>query len=78
MPGWLVPQLAPQDVCLDDGCTATLVATAALGAQEPCLMHAWRPDWNVTQLPCFDAARLAPAVLRHLTDPLHETSQCFR
>ena len=50
----------------------------AFGTQEPCLMHAWRSDWNVSQLPCFDAARFAPAVLRHLTDPLHETSQCFR
>ena len=50
----------------------------AFGTQEPCLMHAWRSDWNVSRLPCFDAARFAPAVLRHLTDPLHETSQCFR
>ena len=41
-------------------------------------MHAWRSDWNISQLPCFDAARFAPGVLRHLTDPLHETSQCFR
>jgi len=49
-----------------------------LRTREPCLMHAWRPDWNVSQLPCFDAARFTPAVLRHLTDPLHETSQCFR
>ena len=61
-----------------DGVHAAVPRRAAFGAQEPCLMHAWRSDWNVSQLPCFDAARFAPAVLRHLTDPLHETSQCFR
>ena len=80
-PGCVPRRLAPQLVPHVGHTAPTRTAVtrrAAFGAQEPCLMHAWRSDWNVSQLPCFDAARFAPAVLRHLTDPLHETSQCFR
>ena len=55
---------------LDDDCPL-------LRTREPCLMHAWREDWNLTRLPCFEPSRFPPAVLRHLTDPLHELSQCF-
>ena len=78
---WLCASPARTAACATrwlHGVHTAVARHTAFGAQEPCLMHAWRSDWNVSQLPCFDAARFAPAVLRHLTDPLHETSQCFR
>ena len=56
---------------LEDDCPA-------LRTREPCLMHAWRDDWRLDQLPCWEPGRFAPQVARHLRDPLGAESQCFR
>ena len=49
-----------------------------LRTREPCLMHAWRDDWQLARLPCWDASRFTPQVARHLIDPLGPESHCFR
>ena len=49
-----------------------------LRTREPCLMHAWRADWQLGRLPCWDASRFPPQVARHLLDPLGAESHCFR
>ena len=41
-------------------------------------MHAWRADWQLGRLPCWDASRFPPQVARHLLDPLGAESHCFR
>ena len=51
---------------------------SGLRTREPCLMHAWRDDWRLDQLPCWEPGRFAPQVARHLRDPLGAESQCFR
>ena len=53
-----------------------------LRTTEPCLMHAWRQDWDVMSLACFrpEAERLKHShpEIEHLIEPTGERSQCFR
>ena len=42
---------------------------------EPCLMPAWKPDWRLSNLSCFNASNLNPKVREQLDAPLE--SQCF-
>ena len=43
--------------------------------REPCLMPAWKRDWDLRALKCFDFRRLPVAVRKQLRDPIG--SQCF-
>ena len=46
-------------------------------SREPCLMHAWRADWQVGALPCFRAAAYDERTLAQLLRPMERRSACF-
>ena len=46
-------------------------------SREPCLMHAWRADWQVDATPCFRAAAYDERTLAQLLRPMERRSACF-
>ena len=46
-------------------------------SREPCLMHAWRADWQVGATPCFRAAAYDERTLAQLLRPMERRSACF-
>ena len=46
-------------------------------SREPCLMHAWRADWQVDATPCFRAAAYDERTLAQLLRPMERRSSCF-
>ena len=48
-----------------------------VASREPCLMHAWRADWQVGATPCFRAAAYDERTLAQLLRPMERRSACF-
>ena len=56
---------------------ALLADCPTVVSREPCLMHAWRADWQVGATPCFRAAAYDERTLAQLLRPMERRSACF-